>query len=97
MKKFEKRMEKCTTIILATLVVILTFLMVTRKNIYEREGIIFDITDDDIVTVLDTTGNKWEYKSNAFSLGQTVILKMNDNNTEEIFDDIIEKITVIGI
>lgn len=97
MKKFEKRMEKCTTIILATLVVILTFLMVTRKNIYEREGIIFDITDDDIVTVLDTTGNKWEYESNAFSLGQTVILKMNDNNTEEIFDDIIEKITVIGI
>lgn len=48
--------------------------------------------DSDVVTCVDCNGNLWEfYGCEDWQIGDCVALLMNDNGTEKIFDDKIEK------
>lgn len=58
------------------------------ETTYTREGQIVYV-EDNIVTVEDESGFSWELETDELKEGQMVVLKMNDNNTDSIKDDII--------
>lgn len=94
---FEKITERIIRVLLLISLGALIYVNVLQSNTYERQGIISSINSEDEATIVDTTGNIWAYESSALSQGQVVILEMNDNETKEVFDDIITKVTIIGI
>ena len=67
-------------------------------NIYEKRGNVVDIDfGNDIVIALDEDGNLWEfYREPGWQIGDPVNLVLNDNNTANITDDIIENVEFLG-
>ena len=48
---------------------------------------------EDLVAVKDSTGHMWVFSGvEDWQIGDTCSMIMNDNNTPEIFDDIIEDV-----
>ena len=59
------------------------------ERTYTREGQVVCVKGN-IVTVEDKSGFLWELETDELREGQEVVLKMNDNNTDNIIkDDII--------
>lgn len=58
-------------------------------NRYDRQGTVIDI-ENETATILDTTGNEWQYSNADLELGQEVILHMDAQTTLSfIKDDVI--------
>lgn len=58
---------------------------------YERPAKVIEI-DNEIITVQDTCGNIWSFKGHDFSINENIILRMDSNHTDYIYDDIIVKV-----
>jgi hypothetical protein len=63
------------------------------NNIYTRECKVHD-TKDNMVTVMDCTGNLWQFESSdRFNITDKVTLVMDNMGTEDnIYDDVIKDI-----
>lgn len=62
------------------------------ETTYKREAKVIDI-DKEVVTVIDKTGNLWEFKGDGFKLNDEIVLVMDINNTDmDITDDIIKDV-----
>ena len=61
-----------------------------------REGVIVAThASNEEVIVVDTTGNEWCFYGVGYEEGDTVIMTMDNNNTDNIInDDIIKNVTV---
>jgi uncharacterized OB-fold protein len=59
---------------------------------YTEQGEIIS-KENDVVTIIDSTGNLWEYETEKdFRIGDKVKVTFNDNETTKREDDIIIKI-----
>ena len=67
-----------------------------NNNNYTREGVVIAIdTSNEEVIIVDTTGNEWCFYGVGYEEGDTVIMTMDKNNTDNIInDDIIKNVTV---
>lgn len=62
---------------------------------YTRKDCVVTKVNNNIATVEDTSGNKWDVKNNNLMIGQNVDLKMYDSCTSNnIEDDIIKEVVV---
>ena len=66
------------------------------SNNYIREGVVVAThTSNEEVIVVDTIGNEWCFYGVGYEEGDTVIMTMDNNNTNNIInDDIIKNVTV---
>ena len=58
-----------------------------------REAIIVSC-DNEIVIAKDNAGYLWAFEGEGYAEGQAVKLTLNNNNTEDITDDEIIKVTI---
>ena len=74
----------------------ITRLININNNNYTREGIVIaTYASTEEVIVVDTTGNEWCFYGVGYKEGDTVIMTMDNNNTDNIInDDIIKNVTV---
>ena len=70
--------------------------LTNTNNNYIREGVVVAThTSNEEVIVVDTTGNEWCFYGAGYEEGDTVIMTMDNNNTDNIInDDIIKNVTV---
>jgi hypothetical protein len=63
------------------------------NNIYTRECKVYNIKDN-MITVMDCTGNLWQFESSdKFNITDKVTLVMDNMGTEDnIYDDVIKDI-----
>jgi len=68
------------------------------SHIYPMSGIVTEVNhQEDHVIVTDSTGNKWEFNGiEDWQEGDIAAMVMDDNGTEEIYDDKIINIHYIG-
>ena len=66
------------------------------NNNYTREGIVVAThASNEEVIIVDTIGNEWCFYGVGYEEGDTVIMTMDNNNTDNIInDDIIKNVTV---
>ena len=66
------------------------------NNNYTREGVVVAThASNEEVIIVDTTGNEWCFYGVGYEEGDTVIMTMDNNNTDNIInDDIIKNVTV---
>ena len=62
---------------------------------YTRDGQVVSVKDN-IVTVEDKSGFLWELETDELQKGQEVVLKMKDNHTDVITDDVIVDYKING-
>lgn len=79
---------------LITILVLGLFFMVGYVEChYIKEATVVEINDN-VITVRDTTGNKWDFFGSNYQVNDKVILKMYNNHTDNIIidDEIIDVI-----
>ena len=59
---------------------------------YTREDCEVVEVDAEVVYVEDARGHLWSYEAEGYSVGDVVDLKMYDNLTTDIEDDVIKKV-----
>ena len=66
------------------------------NNNYTREGVVVAThASNEEVIIVDTTGNEWCFYGVGYEEGDTVIMTIDNNNTDNIInDDIIKNVTV---
>ena len=65
------------------------------ENNYSMDAIVLE-KNDNILVLLDTENNLWEYETSAFTVGDKVKVYYNNNTTDfDRTDDIIKKIKKI--
>ena len=66
------------------------------NNNYIREGVVVAThASNEEVIIVDTTGNEWCFYGVGYEKGDTVIMTMDNNNTDNIInDDIIKNVIV---
>ena len=93
-----KRMMYDTMVIVMLVVTILGGATIARliNNNYTREGaVIATHASNEEVIIVDTTGNEWCFYGVGYEEGDTVIMTMDNNNTDNIInDDIIKNVIV---
>lgn len=64
---------------------------IASSNVYPMTCKVVEVnTTDDVVIAIDATGNEWEWNGvDDWQFGDCVSMIMNDNGTNEIYDDII--------
>ena len=65
------------------------------ERTYTRKGQVISVKDN-IVMVEDGSGFLWELETDELKEGQEVVLKMNDNHTDVITDDVIVDYKING-
>lgn len=93
-----KRMMYDTIVTVMLMVTIFGGAIIARlsNNNYIREGVVVAThASNEEVIVIDTTGNEWCFYGVGYEEGDTVIMTMDNNNTDNIInDDIIKNATV---
>ena len=93
-----KRMMYDTMVTVILIVIIFGGTRIARlvNNNYIREGVVVAThASNEEVIVIDTTGNEWCFCGVGYEEGDTVIMTMDNNNTDNIInDDIIKNVTV---
>lgn len=85
-----KQLGIYSIIVIAT--IILIGLFCGYESTYTRQAIVTKC-ENSMVYCIDKQGNIWSYKGNAV-IGQEVTLKMYDNHTSNIKDDIIKGVKI---
>lgn len=80
-------MQKAIVTILGIIVI---GLLCTYESTYTRQATVYK-SNNGIVYCIDKQGNLWSYEGNA-AIGQEVTLKMYDNHTSDITDDIVKEV-----
>ena len=93
-----KRMMYSTMVIVMLMATIFVraILSIFVNNNYTREGIIVAThASTEEVIIVDTTGNEWCFYGVGYEEGDTVIMTMDKNNTDNVInDDIIKNVTI---
>ena len=78
-----------TVMLIATIFGGATIVRLINNN-YIREGVVVAIdTSNEEVIVVDTTGNEWCFYGVGYEEGDTVIMIMDNNNTDNIIKNVI--------
>ena len=75
-------------VLVVVIVILLISVCYTLESQYTREAEVVSV-DCIEVTVEDSQGFEWSFCGEGYQVGQIVTLKMNDNHTDIITDDII--------
>lgn len=101
-KKGENKMNKAAAVTNVVIVIIMALLAHAcylegkhtgademMSHVYPMSGIVTEINrQEDRVIVTDSTGNKWEFNgAEDWHTGDIAAMIMEDNGTEEIYDD----------
>ena len=93
-----KRMMYNTIVTVMLIVTIFGGVTIARliNSNYTREGVVVAThASNEEVIVVDTTGNEWCFYGVGYEEGDTVIMIMDNNNTDNIInDDIIKNVIV---
>ena len=93
-----KRMMYDTMVTVMLIVTIFGGAIIAKliNNNYTREGVVIAThASNKEVIIVDTTGNEWCFYGVGYKVGDTVIMTMDNNNTDNIInDDIIKYVTV---
>lgn len=74
------------------LLIILAMLVIGRYALYLNHHYTREATVVDNCTAVDDSGNVWKVDTRGYRRGEEVVLCMYDNNTIEIYDDVVERI-----
>lgn len=84
--------------ILSTILVIIAIVAIYAgcnyyETHYNREAVVIDIEDENVVVVEDTTGNIWDFEGEGFQKGDKLTMTMWTHCTDSyIYDDEIENV-----
>lgn len=53
----------------------------------ERRGVVIDVDNNDCVTMMDKTGNEWQFFADGLEVGNMIVVTMDTHNTETVEDD----------
>lgn len=86
--------------VFATIAVLAMLVVPAKAEVYPDAGIVSCIDDDGLVTVTEFggSGNLWQFycESNDYMVGDVVALLMDDDDTEEVWDDTIVDHRYVG-
>lgn len=82
---------------ITTLVVIAVRIAITLtpNRYYENSAVVVELEDFETVVAEDLTGNLWAFNTadiTAWHCGDTAIMLMDDNGTDDVVDDYIVKV-----
>ena len=79
--------------LIAVLITMATILILTTTGVikqtqrqYEAEAVVIKV-EDNIITVIDTTGNEREFYGEGFEIGDRITITLQDYNTRTPTDD----------
>ena len=75
-------------IVLVVLIVVAIGLVGMAESTYTRDVVVIKV-DCSEVTVQDKQGHQWSFCGDDYTVGQEIIVVMNDQHTSSINDDII--------
>ena len=79
-------------ILLVAIFIIMPGICGNVETYYNRKGTVVEVQND-VIVVCDERMNVWEFEGDGFSVGETVIMKMFTNYTDNnIYDDEIVKV-----
>ena len=84
-------MKKLFITMITSLCFIGAFSIYEKSNIYTRQAVV-DSINGNLLTFCDNCGYMWQWEEEAekqHTVGEKVILYMDDMNTETIYDDVI--------
>ena len=84
-------MKKLFVTMIISLCFIGAFSIYEKSNIYTRQAVV-DSINGNIVTFCDNCGYTWEWEKKTekqYTVGEKVMLYMDDMNTKTIYDDVI--------
>lgn len=84
-------MKKLLVAMITSLCFIGAFSVYEKSNIYTRQAVV-DSINDNLITFMDNCGYMWEWEEDAkksYTVGEKVILYMDDMNTTTVYDDVI--------
>ena len=94
-----KRMMYYTMVTVMLIVTVFGGATIARlvNNNYIREGVVVAThTSNEEVIVVDTTGNEWCFYGVGYEEGDTVLMTMDEHDTDNIItDDIIKHVEII--
>ena len=62
------------------------------ESTYSRKATVVEV-DGEVVSVVDGSGMMWDYLDEGLDkVGDEVVLIMNDQHTDNVFDDVIQKV-----
>lgn len=84
-------MKKLLVAMITTVCFIGAFSIYEKSNIYTRQAVV-DSINDNLITFIDNCGYMWTWEEDAakpYTIGEKVMLCMDDMNTITIYDDVI--------
>lgn len=79
--------------LIAVVIIMATMLILTTTGVikqtqrqYEAEAVVIKV-EDNIITVIDTTGNEREFYGEGFEIGDRITITLQDYNTRTPTDD----------
>lgn len=79
--------------LIAVVITMATILILTTTGVikqtqrqYEAEAVVIKV-EDNIITVIDTTGNEREFYGEGFEIGDRITITLQDYNTRTPTDD----------
>lgn len=79
--------------LIAVVITMATMLILTTTGVikqtqrqYEAEAVVIKV-EDNIITVIDTTGNEREFYGEGFEIGDRITITLQDYNTRTPTDD----------
>ena len=79
--------------LIAVVITMVTILILTTTGVikqtqrqYEAEAVVIKV-EDNIITVIDTTGNEREFYGEGFEIGDRITITLQDYNTRTPIDD----------
>ena len=84
-------MKKLLVTMITSVCFIGAFSIYEKSNIYTRQAVVDNINGN-LITFCDNCGYMWEWEEDvekSYTVGEKVILRMDDMNTITIYDDVI--------
>ena len=78
-------------IVLVVIAIVVIGLIGTIESTYTRDVVVTKV-DCVEVTVQDKQGHLWSFYGDDYTVGQEIIVVMNDQHTSSIYDDTIVKV-----
>ena len=93
--RFVKYLIYALCITTLTVIAVRIAITLTPNRYYENSAVVVELEDFETVVAEDSTGNLWAFNTaniTAWHCGDTAIMLMDDNATEDVADDYIVKV-----
>lgn len=75
-------------IIFVVIMFIGLFIILNKIDEYRYvTGVVVDVEDNDCITMVDRTGERWQFFADDLDIGNIITVTLNTQHTEEIEDD----------